>query len=61
MGQQEWSALDSNGLCFSEQRGAIATGFIIVFSILGTVLLLNLLIAMMATLIKKNWMQNQRS
>merc|ERR1712154_617817 len=48
-GQQEWSALDSNGNCFSETRAIIATAFIIVFSILGTVLLLNLLIAMMAT------------
>lgn len=49
MGQQEWSALDSNGCGFSEERARIATAFIIVFSVLGTVLLLNLLIAMMAT------------
>ena len=39
MGQQEWSALDSNGNCFSQERGIIATAFIVAFSILGTVLL----------------------
>eukprot|EP01084_Bolivina_argentea_P307706 531894_1 len=49
MGQQEWSAIDANDKCFSEERAIIATGFIIIFSILGTVLLLNLLIAMMST------------
>merc|ERR1712154_156726 len=49
MGQQEWSALDSNGECFSEERSIIATALIIIFWVLGTVLLLNLLIAMMAT------------
>merc|ERR1712154_587119 len=49
MGQQEWSALDSNGNCFSEERAIVSTVLIIIFSILGTVLLLNLLVAMMAT------------
>ena len=48
MGQQEWSAVDPNG-CISPTRSVIAMVFIMVFSVLGCVLLLNLLIAMMAT------------
>ena len=48
MGQQEWSAFDETD-CFSAEREAVATCLLIAFCVLGTVLLFNLLIAMMAT------------
>eukprot|EP01084_Bolivina_argentea_P243021 407504_1 len=48
MGQLEWSALESND-CFTPTREHVAQVFVVVFSILGTMLLVNLLIAMMAT------------
>lgn len=50
MGQQEWSAVKPGDACnISTERQFIAELLVIIFSILGTLLLLNLLIALMAT------------
>eukprot|EP01083_Nonionella_stella_P080159 220125_1 len=48
MGQSDWSYLEPNG-CISNRRSIMLKVFLWFFSILGTILLLNLLIAMMAS------------
>jgi len=52
MGQSEWSVLEAND-CMSPGRSLVVKLYMYGFSILGTVLLLNLLIAMMASTYEK--------
>ena len=48
MGQSDWEKLEEN-LCIDDVRSLILKLYMYFFSVLGTVLLLNLLIAMMAS------------
>eukprot|EP01084_Bolivina_argentea_P124804 221164_1 len=48
LGQHDWEQIVTNN-CFGQTRANVAQLFIIIFSVLGTVLLLNLLIALMAS------------
>ena len=51
LSQQEWVHIEGND-CLSGERSRIIQMFVSVFSVLGTILLLNLLIAMMASTVK---------
>merc|ERR1711879_305153 len=59
LGQQEWSETASND-CLSEARSWIMRSFLSVFSVLATVLLLNFLIAMMASTYEKRDQQTSK-
>merc|ERR1712032_1342974 len=48
LGQHDWAETNSNE-CLSDVRSRLAGTFIIIFSFMGSVLMLNLLIAMMAS------------
>lgn len=48
MGQQDWAETESN-TCLSVSRSRLVQTFIIIFCFLGSVLMLNLLIALMAS------------
>eukprot|EP01084_Bolivina_argentea_P111712 199268_1 len=48
LGQQEWAPTASNE-CLSSNRSRIVQLYVMIFSVLGTVLMLNLLIAMMSS------------
>ncbi|ETO14723.1 hypothetical protein RFI_22644 [Reticulomyxa filosa] len=53
--QQSWSTIDSsNSYCFNINRSRIAEGILIVFMVICPIILLNLLIAMMASTIERS-------
>ncbi|ETO16910.1 hypothetical protein RFI_20427, partial [Reticulomyxa filosa] len=57
IGQQDWTTISSTNSenrpsmppCFDQDRSRLAEGLLLLYAVLGTIMLLNLLIAMMAT------------
>ena len=59
LGQQDWAEADSNP-CFEPDRSRIVQTFIIAFCFLGSILMLNLLIALMASTYETRRQTNEK-